>query len=250
MAGYPSLIEAPRLGEASPRRGVVPLVDQFRKGHSIPAEIAQRRFGRVESGLLALVERGPRGDRAVVEVAGPGATIGEFTLINRRPYGPNQSFEALVPTRVTWLAPAAPTRGLPDDPEVMLAIMGVVAARTRLANDVAHRHQMQSAAQRVAHHLVEFAEVDPLSRGALPTCRISRSDLGRVVQCRRETVSDICRSFEQRGWIRADRDLFQLLSPQSLAALASVGIRTEIPPIRQRLLTRQAELWDLVAQRS
>ncbi|MBO0727912.1 MAG: hypothetical protein J2P57_01550 [Acidimicrobiaceae bacterium] len=101
-----------------------------------------------------------------MEVRAAGSTLGERNLVERGTYSAHHVLEALVPTRVSWIAPT-PTIA-EARPEVVKAVMPVLAARTRYQQDLTWRWRLQSVPQRVAAQLVDLWPETTLGSASAP----------------------------------------------------------------------------------
>jgi len=203
-----------------PHYGVPDLPAVYLRGDRItPADLATH-FGFLDAGLVAAVRTDARGQRAIIETRGAGATIGEDSLIGFRALDADLYFEALVPTRVRWVDAGSLHAGATD---VSKAVMAVMAARVRQQQETAYRNRLQSLAQRVAHQLVALSHETVLGTDAPALEHITRFDLARIVGSNRSGVSKLCSGFETRGWCRIVGKSISVTDEPALTAYASRG---------------------------
>jgi hypothetical protein len=218
-------------------------VTYYPPGRRIDPGLAHR-LGRVEAGLLAVVDRDRRGQEAVVDVRGAGTLVDEGWLPSADGAGPAYELEALVPTRVDWVD-ARPLDAAPP-PQLLAAVLPVLAARTRRRQEEACRRRLQTGPQRVADQLVALAD-GTTPDGSRVVERLSRFDLARIVGLSRSAVSTFCADFERRGWCAALGEPGAYVDVDALDGFASHGLGpASRRPGDVRPDRHQASLWTLV----
>jgi CRP-like cAMP-binding protein len=200
---------------------VPPARPTYPAGSRIDAVDLARHLGRVEGGLLAVVDTDRRGQQAVVDLRGAGAVLDVGCLLAAQEPGPAYGLEALLPTRVRWLD-AAPLRSA-DAGDLTVAVLAVLAARTRRQHGAACRRRLQTGPQRVAELLVDLSREAALD-GSPALERLSRFDLARIVGLSRSAVSTFCARFERRGWCRLLGETGAFLDVDALSAYAARGL--------------------------
>lgn len=233
----------PRL-PAADGRPVAPAV--YLRGDSVARSDQSRYFGQVEAGLLAAVRTDSRGQEAVVELHGAGATLGESNLLQHTRADTDLTLEAVVPTRVRWIDPSA-IRTAPD-PALTRAVLAVLATRTRVLHDIACRKRLQNIRQQVAQQLLDLWSETALGSDAPALHHLSHFDLARIVGTNRSVVTKVRSEFRHRGWCTlVNHDLVALDVP-ALHSFATQGLISLSERPQERLRRRQAALSVLVDQ--
>jgi CRP-like cAMP-binding protein len=230
----------------APRNLPTALPAVYLRGDRItPADLATH-FGYVDAGLLAAVRTDPRGQEAIVEVRGAGATLGEDSLIGYRSLDAGTYFEALVPTRVSWIEPGSIQT---DGHALSKAVLSILATRVRQQQETAHRTRLQSLAQRVADQLVALSHETVLGSDETALHHLSRFDLARTLGTNRSAVSKLCTGFERRGWCHIDGKSITVTDEAALTSYAARGVTPSEDSIHERMLQHQQVLIDLAARR-
>lgn len=218
----------------------------YLRGDLVARSDAAGYFGQVEAGLLAAVRTDARGQQAVVELHGAGATIGESNLLQHTDAETDLVLEALVPTRVRWVDPAR--IGSAPDPALTRAVLAVLATRTRVLHDIACRKRLQNVRQQVAQQLIDLWTETALGSNAPALHHVSHFDLARIVGTNRSVVTKVRSEFRDRGWCTiADHEIVELEIP-ALSAFATRGLASPGEHPQERLRRRQAALSVLVEQ--
>lgn len=218
----------------------------YLRGDLVARTDQARYFGQVEAGLLAAIRTDPRGQQAVVELHGAGATIGESNLLQHTSFEGDLVLEALVPTRIRWIDPAS--LGLAPDPTLTKAVLAVLATRTRVLHDIACRKRLQNIRQQVAQQLIDLWSETALGSDAPALHHISHFDLARIVGTNRSVVTKVRSEFRDREWCTiANHDIVELDIP-ALTSFAARGLTSLSDRPQERLRRRQAALSLLVEQ--
>lgn len=153
---------------------------------------------RIESGLLKLSILSEEGGERILDVLGPGAIVGELSMINGAPR--STAVYAVRNTELSFISRAAFLAFADLHPELYRHVATLLALRVREMNDVAVAWSFLSLEGRAAHALLELAEAFGEDTGdgrLLIRQKIEQSDIAAMAGIARENVSRILNK-----WIR------------------------------------------------
>jgi CRP/FNR family transcriptional regulator, cyclic AMP receptor protein len=177
----------------------------------------------IESGQVEISLTARSGRRSILNVMGPGETLGEIAMLDRHP----RSADAIARTEVTGLVLHRPdVLGLLSrDPDAMLSLMAELCAKVRNASEMFAAQSNTSAAARLARCILRLGAKwgEPMADGSVRlTTTFSQSELGDFSGLARENVNRHLRSWIEEGIIVIDRDGMTLADPDALRVLAEV----------------------------
>jgi CRP/FNR family transcriptional regulator, cyclic AMP receptor protein len=157
----------------------------------------------------AHVERaGDNGRTVLLDVLGPGAFIGEMSLIDGAPHSANvrcvQACEVLV------LRGAEVMHCQAQSPEFSQAWAIALVRRLRETNQRIMSMSLDGVRERVLWQLTQWSELVPPA-GRVVSNRIGRNELARMVGASREMVCRVLRSLQAAGIVELRRDRSILL---------------------------------------
>ena len=153
---------------------------------------------RIESGLLKLSILSAEGDERILDVLGPGAIVGELSMIDGTPR--STAVYAVRNSELSFISRAAFLAFAETHPELYRHIATLLAQRVREMNDVAVAWSFLSLEGRVAYALLELEEAFGEDTGdgrKLIRQKIEQSDIGAMAGIARENVNRILNK-----WIR------------------------------------------------
>jgi CRP/FNR family cyclic AMP-dependent transcriptional regulator len=147
----------------------------------------------------------PDGNEVFLALLATGDTFGELSLIDSG----YRSADVITQESTTLISL---DRGTFDDmidrlPQFARNLMKILARRLRLANVRITAHSTFDVYGRVAHQLIEFADLygEPVSSGdTLIPIRLTQGDIAQLVGASRERVNQVMVAYRQRGLLSVD----------------------------------------------
>lgn len=182
---------------------------------------SERRFGAAEplmhqggpsDALYVLLEGRVRvtvvdaeGHELLLDLLGPGDTVGELSVIDGRPR--SASVSSIEPGRALRVPTAQFLRFLQQHPPAALALLRVLAQRLRESDDARLRLVSERTDQRVARRLLELAAEHGEVEGddVRITAPLTQAELASWVGASREGVSYALRDLREAGAITVER---------------------------------------------
>jgi CRP/FNR family transcriptional regulator, cyclic AMP receptor protein len=156
----------------------------------------------LDRGLLKVTLTSSRGEERTIAILGPGAVVGELSMIDGRPR--SASVVALNDCLLRFTSREAFAKGMATHPEAYQALVAILAFRLRQADDGLAATTFLSVKGRVARALVELAEYvgTPSSAGQIVLQeKISLADIAAMAGVARENVSRVMSEWRRRNLI-------------------------------------------------
>jgi CRP/FNR family cyclic AMP-dependent transcriptional regulator len=156
----------------------------------------------LDRGLLKVTVTSSWGEERTIAILGPGAVVGELSMIDRRPR--SASVVALNDCLLRFTSREAFAKCMAIHPEAYQALVAILAFRLRQADEVVAATTFLSVKARVARALVELAEYvgTPSSAGQIVLHeRISLADIAAMAGVARENVSRVMSEWRRRNLI-------------------------------------------------
>ncbi|MBY0532526.1 MAG: Crp/Fnr family transcriptional regulator [Xanthobacteraceae bacterium] len=147
---------------------------------------------RIESGLLKLSILSEDGGERILDVLGPGAIVGELSMIDGAPR--STAVYAVRDAELSFISRAAFLAFADSHPELYRHVATLLAQRVREMNDVAVAWSFLSLEGRVAYALLELAEAfgeDVTDGRRLIRQKIEQGDIAAMAGIARENASRI-----------------------------------------------------------
>jgi CRP/FNR family cyclic AMP-dependent transcriptional regulator len=208
----PELIE--RLASYAHTRAVTAGTTIFAKG-----DVGASLFA-VCAGTVKISNRSLDGKDAVFNLINVGEIFGEIALLDGRP----RTADALAMTDCELMVidrrefvPLVESR-----PDIALKIIEVFCARLRHTSEQIEDVLFLDFPARLAKTLLWLAK----SAKSLPQgkVRITQREIGQIIGMSRESINKQLRIWEQRKWLRLERGVVVVLSPDPLAEIAGAGL--------------------------
>jgi CRP/FNR family transcriptional regulator, cyclic AMP receptor protein len=180
----------------------------FAKGRSVSLASDQTLFlpgdppegcYRVDEGLLKVCVVTPAGGERILAILGPGAMIGELSMIDGSPR--SALVTALRSSRLIFISRAAFETFARDNPEVYRHGMMLLARRLRETNDALAATTFMSLRGRVARALLSLVEAFGHNVGGgriVVRQKVTQSELAAMAGIARENVSRILTDWNRR----------------------------------------------------
>src|SRR2546426_5371996 len=157
---------------------------------------------RIEEGLLKASVAAPTGGERILAILGPGAVVGELSVIDGRPR--SASVTALRDSKLSFVGRAAFEACAQSTPELYRQMTALLAQRLRDTNDALLATNFLSVKGRVARALLNLAEAfgHDLGQGRiLIRQKVSQSDLAAMAGIARGNVSRVLHEWAQRSLV-------------------------------------------------
>jgi CRP-like cAMP-binding protein len=204
-----------RLADRASQRG-------YRRGQVVfvQDERGDRMFV-VAQGEIRLLIRSAHGDEVELARRSRGETFGEVAVLDGGPR--SATAEAITPAVLIGIGREDLIKLLRSEEHVVDAFLHLLGGLVRRANNLSSALVFRDVRGRVAGKLLELVGWDPEAEPAgteLIASQVSQSDLAQMVGGARQTVNQVLRHFEKRGWIKLHHRAFEVLDPHALQHLA------------------------------
>jgi CRP/FNR family transcriptional regulator, cyclic AMP receptor protein len=153
---------------------------------------------RVEEGLLKVQVTSPWGEVRIVSLLGPGAILGELSLIDGMPR--SATVIALRDSVLTFVSQEAFERHTRTRPEAFQALAAILSMRLRNADAVIAASSFLSVRARVARALLDLAKhtgTAAADGSVVLDFMVSQADLAAMAGIARENVSRVFSDFRK-----------------------------------------------------
>jgi CRP-like cAMP-binding protein len=157
---------------------------------------------RLEQGLLKVSIVSPSGTERILAVLGPGALVGELSIIDRLPR--SASVAALRDSELRFVSRALFEQCARKYPEVYKYLVELLASRLRETDEVLAAESLLPLKGRVATRLLELAEAfgeDVGSGRILIRQKIGQHDLAAMAGIARENMSRLLNEWKRRKMV-------------------------------------------------
>jgi CRP/FNR family cyclic AMP-dependent transcriptional regulator len=154
---------------------------------------------RLEQGLVKVIITSPRGDERILAILGPGALVGELSVIDGGPR--SASVIAIKECELSFVSRSAFKECTQQYPEIYHYLVDVLAARLRETDDALVAASFLTVKSRLARALLELAKFlgEEDASGCVRIChKVSQSDLAAMAGFARENVSRALGDWKQR----------------------------------------------------
>lgn len=176
---------------------------------------------RVESGLVKLSILSEDGGERILDVLGPGAIVGELSMIDGAPR--STSVYAVNDSELCYVSRAAFIAYADAHPELYRQVATLLAQRVREMNDIAAAWSFLSLEGRAAHAILEMAEAfgEDLGEGRLLIRhKIEQSDFAAMAGIARENISRILNKWIREKLISRHAGYYCIESREKIETLA------------------------------
>lgn len=204
-----------RLAERASQRG-------YRRGQVVfvQDERGDRMFV-VAEGEIRLLIRSPHGEEVELTRRSRGEAFGEMALLDGGPR--SATAEAITAAMLIGIGRDDLIKLLRSEDHLVDAFLHLLGGLVRRANNLSSALVFRDVRGRVAAKLLELVAWDPKAEtpGAeLIASQVSQNDLAQMVGGARQTVNQVLRQFEKRGWVMLHHRAFEVLDPHALQHLA------------------------------
>ena len=159
----------------------------------------------LDCGLLKVTVTSSWGEERTIAILGPGAVVGELSMIDGGPR--SASVVALRDCALRFTSREAFAKCMATHPEAYQALVAILAFRLRQADEVVAATTFLTVKGRVARALVELAEHVGTPSGAGQIVlheKISLADIAAMAGVARENVSRVISDWRRRDVIRGN----------------------------------------------
>jgi CRP/FNR family transcriptional regulator len=154
---------------------------------------------RLEQGLLKVIITSPRGEERILAILGPGAIVGELSVIDGGPR--SASVLAVEDCELSFISRAAFEECMQNHPEIYRYLVDVLAVRLRETDDALVAASFLTVKSRLARALLELAKFlgeEEDSGSVRIRHKISQSDLAAMAGVARENISRALSDWKRR----------------------------------------------------
>jgi CRP-like cAMP-binding protein len=154
---------------------------------------------RLEQGLLKVIITSPRGEERILAILGPGALVGELSVIDGGPR--SASVVAVKECELSFVSRAAFKECTQQYPEIYHYLVDVLAGRLRETDDALVAASFLTVKSRLARALLELAKFlgeEETSGFVWIRHKVSQSDLAAMAGVARENVSRVLSDWKRR----------------------------------------------------
>jgi CRP/FNR family transcriptional regulator, cyclic AMP receptor protein len=174
----------------------------------------------IASGMVKISVPSVEGKDAVFNVLGKGSIFGEIALLDGHP----RTADAIATTDCE-LYIIERRDFLPvmrEEPDIALKIIEILCSRLRRTTEQAEELMFLDLPSRLAKALMRLLEEDPAGTHGRKIS-ITQKDLGNIIGMSRESTNKQLRIWEDKKWVRLERNAVVILAPDTLAAIAEDG---------------------------
>ncbi len=170
----------------------------------------------VHRGRIAIAARASDGRESVVAVLDSGAVFGEMPFFDPAPRSADA--RALADAEVVAVPYEAMHEVLDDDPELLWALLKILARRLRTTDEALADSVFLDVTARTAKRLIELAgDADEFQLA------LTQEELAGLVGASRERVNKALATFVRLGWLEIDgRSRYRFVDRQALADRADL----------------------------
>ena len=173
---------------------------------------------RIQTGLVKVVVTSRRGEERIISLLGPGAIVGELSVIDGKPR--SASVVAIADCSLSFFSRAKFQTCIDSHPELTTYLVRTLARRLREADDALAATTFLSVKQRLARALLSIAEYVGEKNGSgriQLRLKISQGDLAAMAGVARENVSRTMSEWRGRNIVTRSTQFYCINDPKALA---------------------------------
>jgi CRP/FNR family cyclic AMP-dependent transcriptional regulator len=176
----------------------------------------------IGTGTVRISVPSVEGKDAVLNVVSKGDIFGEIALLDGQPRTADATAvtdcELYVIERRDFLPVVR------EEPEIALKLIEILCSRVRRTSEQAEEVMFLDLPSRLAKALMRLLDADTAGMGELKIS-ITQKDLGNIIGMSRESTNKQLRIWEDKKWVRLERNAVVILAIDHLAAIADDGAR-------------------------
>jgi len=173
---------------------------------------------RIQTGLVKVVVTSRLGEERIISLLGPGAIVGELSVIDGKPR--SASVVAIADCSLSFFSRAKFQTCIDSHPELTTYLVRTLARRLREADDALAATTFLSVKQRLARALLSIAEYVGEKNGSgriQLRLKISQGDLAAMAGVARENVSRTMSEWRGRNIVTRSTQFYCINDPKALA---------------------------------
>ena len=174
----------------------------------------------IGAGTVRISVPSVEGKDAVLDVLGKGSILGEIALLDGHPRTADAiavtDCELFVIERRDFLPL------MREEPEIALKIIEILCSKLRRTTQQAEEVMFLDLPSRLAKALLRLVDGDTAGMQERKVT-ITQKDLGNIIGMSRESTNKQLRIWEDKKWVRLERNAVVILAIDSLAAIAEDG---------------------------
>jgi CRP/FNR family transcriptional regulator, cyclic AMP receptor protein len=174
----------------------------------------------IASGTVKISAPSVEGKDAVFNLLGKGAIFGEIALLDGHPRTADVIATTDCDLYVIERRDFLPV--MRDEPDIALKIIEILCSRLRRTTEQAEELMFLDLPSRLAKALMRLVDEDPGGTHERKVA-ITQKDLGNIIGMSRESTNKQLRLWEDKKWVRLERNAVVILAPGSLTAIAEEG---------------------------
>jgi CRP/FNR family transcriptional regulator, cyclic AMP receptor protein len=174
----------------------------------------------IGSGTVRISVPSVEGKDAVLNVLGKGSIFGEIALLDGHPRTADATATTDCELYVIERRDFLPV--MREEPDIALKIIEILCSRLRRTTDQAEEVMFLDLPSRLAKALMRLLEEDA-SGTHERKISITQKDLGNIIGMSRESTNKQLRLWEDKKWVRLERNAVVILARDPLAAIAEDG---------------------------
>jgi CRP/FNR family cyclic AMP-dependent transcriptional regulator len=174
----------------------------------------------IGSGTVRISVPSVEGKDAVVNVLRKGSIFGEIALLDGRPRTADATASTDCELYVIERRDFLPV--MREEPEIALRIIEILCSRVRRTTEQAEEVMFLDLPSRLAKALMRLLE-EGVAGSQERRISITQKDLGNIIGMSRESTNKQLRLWEDKNWVRLERNAVVILAPDRLAAIAEDG---------------------------
>jgi CRP/FNR family cyclic AMP-dependent transcriptional regulator len=173
---------------------------------------------QIQTGLVKIVVSSQQGEERIISLLGPGAIVGELSLIDGRPR--SASVVAIADCSLSFVSRAKFQKYTEAHPELLSYLVRTLARRLRDADDALAATTFLSVKARLARALLNLADYVGKDNGGGQIqlrLKISQGDLAAMAGVARENVSRTMSEWRKRDIVTQSSNYYCINDPRALA---------------------------------
>jgi CRP/FNR family cyclic AMP-dependent transcriptional regulator len=179
---------------------------------------------RIETGLVKIVVASQQGEERIISLLGPGAIVGELSMIDGGPR--SASVVAIADCSLSFVSRATFQKYTEAHPELASYLVGTLARRLREADDALAAATFLSVKARLARALLNLAGYVGKNNGGGRIelrLKIGQGDLAAMAGVARENVSRTMSEWRKQDIVTRSSDYYCINDPKALAQEMELG---------------------------